>query len=323
VVASLLESPGGLQLGGESRLCTIMMADLRGFTALSERLTASKVVALLNNFLEAMTEVIFAHGGTIDEFLGDAILVVFGAPVSRGDDAQRAVACAVAMQLAMPTVNAKNLADGLPPVEMGIGLHTGEVVAGNIGSKKRAKYGVVGAAVNMTSRIESYTVGGQILVSEETRAACQTGAPLRIDGRLEIEPKGVARAITVYDVGGIGGSYALELPRRDRGLVELAAAVPVRFTVLDGKREGGAPHDGAITRISPGEVEVEAAERVRPLTDLKLELAGDPAAPELPFYGKVLAPTGERVGFCLRFTSLPVEVERYLRGRLATQRSPA
>ena len=284
------------------------------------------MVTLLNNYLEAMTDIISRYGGTIDEFIGDAILVVFGAPVARPDDAQRAVACAVEMHLAMPEVNRKNVAEGLPPVEMGIGLHTGEVVVGNIGSKLRAKYGVVGATVNLTSRVECYTVGGQILVSEETRAACEqgeSGAALRIEGQLEVEPKGFARPITIHDVGGIGGSWALALPRRDSGLIALLAAVPVRFTMIDGKREAGPALPGAILRLSPGEAEVHAETRVRPLTDLRLELAGDPGAPSVPFYGKVLARAGERAGFCLRFTSLPEEVERYLRGRLAAQGSPA
>src|SRR5262249_17935734 len=108
VVASLLESPGGLTLGGETRLVTILMADLRGFTALSEQLAPDKVVAVINNFLEVMTDVIFEHGGTIDEFVGDAILVIFGAPILRADDARRAVACAIEMQNAMARVNERN-----------------------------------------------------------------------------------------------------------------------------------------------------------------------------------------------------------------------
>jgi len=166
VVATLLETPEGTQMGGEKRKVTMMMTDLRGFTTLSERLQPERVVALLNRHLAAMVDIIKAYDGTIDEFIGDAIFVLFGAPVWREDDAERAVACAVAMQLAMAEVNAHNRQDDMPEVEMGIGIHTGQVVVGNIGSPERMKYGVVGSHVNVAARIQSCTTGGQILVSD-------------------------------------------------------------------------------------------------------------------------------------------------------------
>ena len=122
---------------------------------------------------------------------------------SAGGSEGRQVACAVAMQLAMATVNAHNREDGLPEVEMGIGVNTGEVVVGNLGSHKRTKYGIVGTHVNLTARIESYTVGGQILISEATRQ--EVGPILRIAQQIEIEAKGLDGPITVYDVRGIGG----------------------------------------------------------------------------------------------------------------------
>src|SRR5712692_5026563 len=168
VVKSLLESPEGLKLGGERRKITLVMSDLRGFTSMSGRLAPEQVVTMLNHYLGTMVEVIQTYQGTIDEFIGDAIFILFGAPIQRQDDAERAVACAMAMQLAIEGVNAQNRAEGLPEVEMGIGIHTGEVVVGNIGSDKYAKYDVVGSHVNLTARIESCTVGSQILISEAT-----------------------------------------------------------------------------------------------------------------------------------------------------------
>ena len=322
VVASLLETPEGLSLGGEERLVTIMMADLRGFTQLSEGLPADKVVAMLNNFLEEMTDVIFHYEGTIDEFIGDAILVVFGAPVRRDGDAERAVACAVAMQLAMATVNKKNRELGLGDVEMGIGLHTGVVVAGNIGSKKRAKYGVVGPTVNLTGRIESFTVGGQILISEETRNAVATS--LRLDGQLSVDAKGVGRQITLYDVGGIEGVHQLELPRKDAALRALPQPVPVLFSLVEGKRSvmSSVHMAGALVRMTPdlSEAEVSSEVDMAALTDLKLELGA--GAPTQPFYGKILAryPEGDS-GFVLRFTSVPDEVATWLRAQPGLQGS--
>src|SRR5262247_1059754 len=165
VVAQLLDAPEGVELGGVKRKVTILMSDLRAFTALAECLEPQEVMTFLNRYLEAMVEIILAYQGTIIEMLGDGLLVLFGAPLSRDDDAERAVACALAMQLRLADINAPNRQAGLPDVEMGIGIHTGEVVVGNIGSQQRTKYGAVGSAVNLTGRIESYTTGGQILIS--------------------------------------------------------------------------------------------------------------------------------------------------------------
>ena len=209
VVSTVLESPTGLQTGGEKRKITMMMTDLRGFTSLSERLPPERVVALLNRYLTTMVSVIKQYQGTIDEFIGDAIFVLFGAPVWQEDDAERAVACAVAMQIAMSSINEQNLKEDLPELEMGIGIHTGPVVVGNIGSAERMKYGVVGSQVNLTSRIQSCTVGGQILVSETTRQ--EAGRILKIGQQIEVKAKGVEHPITLSEVLGIGGSYKLQL----------------------------------------------------------------------------------------------------------------
>lgn len=201
VVADLLETPTGLHLGGEARRVTVLMADLRGFTSLCEWLAPAQVVALLNNYLGAMSDLVASHGGTVDEFIGDAVLAVFGAPVRHDDDARRAVACAVEMQHVMPGVNARNAAAGLPAVEMGIGLGTGEVVVGNIGSERRAKYGVVGGRVNLTSRIAAHAAGGQILASEATIG--DAGGAVRVGGPTRTAFKGVTGPVIIYEVLGI------------------------------------------------------------------------------------------------------------------------
>src|SRR3989441_10627200 len=209
VVAQLLDAPEGLELGGAKRKVTILMSDLRGFTALAECLEPQEVMTFLNRYLEAMVEVILAYRGTIIEILGDGLLVLFGAPLSRDDDAERAVACALAMQLRLDATNAPNRGAGLPDVDMGIGIHTGEVVVGHIGSQQRTKSGVRGIAVNLTGRIESFTTGGQILISPTTYAA--TAAVLTVSHQLTVEPKGVAAPITLYAVSGIAGTHHLFL----------------------------------------------------------------------------------------------------------------
>ena len=211
VVETILDSPGGLSLGGERREITIMMADIRGFTSISSRLDATEVVTLVNNFLAKMTEVIIRHGGIIDEFIGDAILALFGAPRPLQDHAQKAVACAIEMQLLMDEVNELNEQAGLPRVSAGIGINTGEVVVGNIGSDKRLKYGVVGHNVNFTSRIESYTSGGEVLVSGRTRELC--GDILQVTAEIRVKPKGFDDEVVLSHVGGLGGAYRLSLPR--------------------------------------------------------------------------------------------------------------
>jgi adenylate cyclase len=301
IVDDLLERPDGLNLGGEKREVTVLMADLRGFTSLSENLAPEQVVALLNGFLESMTEIIIAHGGTIDEILGDAVLVIFGAPVRHHDHARRAVSCAVDMQLALPAVNARHQLAGLPAIEMGVGCHTGEVVAGNIGSRRRAKYGVVGSTVNLTARIESHTVGGQILISAATAAAA--GDDLRIDAQLDVRAKGFAGPITAYEIGGIGvGQPAPRLlPERDMNLIELAEMIGVDYAMVDGKRVSDTHFTGWMVRASGCEAEVLCDRPPRAFTDVRLVLARTAGT----LYGKVVPWTRRtQLGFRVRFTAV-------------------
>lgn len=210
VAAHVLSSPEELHLGGERREVTILMSDLRGFTPMSDKLGPEKVVKILNHYLHFMVEIIMKWGGTIDEIIGDALLVIFGAPVTMDDHAKRAARCAIEMQLAMDELNEVLKAEDLIEIQMGIGLNTGEVVVGNIGSEKRMKYSVVGGPVNLTARIEAFTIGGQILASKET---CDLlGPEARIDGKLRVNMKGYSRPVSIYEVGGMGD---LQLPNNE------------------------------------------------------------------------------------------------------------
>jgi adenylate cyclase len=184
-------------MGGERRRITMLTSDIRGFTATAEKLPPEEVIKILNFYLGHMAEVITKYQGTIDEFMGDGILVLFGAPTHRNDDAQRSVACALEMELAMTPVNQQMTAWGFAPLSMGIGINTGEVVVGNIGSEKRTKYGIVGNQVNLTYRIESYTTGGQILISENTLQEAEE--TVIINGTKIVQPKGIQEFITIYD----------------------------------------------------------------------------------------------------------------------------
>jgi adenylate cyclase len=317
VVTSLLDSPEGLQLGGERRRITMLMSDFRGFTSLAERLSPEQVMTIVNLHLGTMVEVITQYQGTIDEFIGDSIFVIFGAPIQRQDDTQRAVACAVAMQLAMHSVNEQLCALALPKVQMGIGVHTGEVVVGNIGSDKRSKYGVVGNHVNLTARIESYTIGGQILISEATQREI---APfLRIAARLEVETKGVDEPLILYDVRGIEGGYALFLPERVETFVSLQETLPIRYSLLEGKYVSEVTSMGAIVALSATGGEVYSDTPVALWSDLKMQITdshGDRLLGSL--YAKVMGYLPEeRAGFWVQFTSVPPELTTFFQELLA------
>jgi adenylate cyclase len=313
VVANLLETPDGLEFGGEKRKVTILMSDLRGFSALSERVSPEIAVEVINFYLEVMTEVISQYHGTINEIMGDGILVMFGAPIARKDDSPRALACAIAMQLAMDKVNQHNQQMNLSSLEMGIGINTGEVLVGNIGSKKRAKYTVLGSPVNLAARIESYTVGGQILVSQDTLN--DVGSIVRVDEKLQIQPKGFQEPITVYEVGGIGGEFNLFVPKKEEVLVVLSQAIPMQYTVLQGKHLGERVFQGKLVKLSTCSAEICSEYPVELLSNLKMNLlTGMEKARGLgDIYAKVVEISADSpTNFCVRFTGIPPEVAALL-----------
>jgi len=210
VMQELIYSPEGLKLGGELKEVTFLISDLRGFTCLSVDLAAQDIVAILNRYLNYMAKIITDNGGTIDEFQGDGILAFFGAPLDFSDDAQRAVTCAVEMQLAMEKFNQEQLALNLPRLEMGIGIHTGTAVVGNIGSEIRAKYGAVGSAINLAFRVESCTKGGQVLLSESTYLLVQDN--ILISDIIKADLKGISETKTLYN---LVSSEGLKLPNTE------------------------------------------------------------------------------------------------------------
>lgn len=315
IVANLLENPEGLKLGGERRKITILTSDIRGFTAISERLPPEEVIKIINLYLGYMADVITQYQGTIDEFMGDGILVLFGAPTVREDDAERAIACALAMQFAMQPVNEKMHQLGLPQLEMGIGINTGEVVVGNIGSEKRTKYGIVGDQVNLTYRIEGYTVGGQIFVTESTLEEVQSD--VITDEQREVQPKGVHKPIMIYEVVGITGKYNLLLSKQEETFFLIPDPLFVRFATLEGKQVDRTIVTGKLVQLSAREalMWVDPTQALPPpLTNLKLNLCftGDEIASDEDVYAKVLEKPAVDNHFYIRFTNRPPEIERQL-----------
>ena len=304
VVANLLESDHGLEIRGERRRVSILMADLRGFTSLTEALAPDDIVSILNTYLATMAEVVQAYQGTIDEFLGDAILAHFGALTTRDDDSERAVACAIAMQLAIEEVNRINRARGLPEVEMGIGVATGEVIVGNLGSEKHSKHTAIGSAVNLASRIEGYTLGGEVLVSQATLE--EIAHLVHIDLVREVWPKGFDASQKVHRVAAIHGRHGLTVPAERARFTELVQRIPVRFALLDGKSVSGHFHLGEIGALSSTGARVHSDAEVSDLAELRIEIVGHDG-PEGVCYAKVVDRGGGRVKeLTVRFTTRAV-----------------
>ena len=260
-----LTTAEGQKSGGQTKNVTILMSDLRGFTALSSKLTAEELIKVLNRYFEAMVVCIQKYHGTVIEFLGDGIFTVFGAPKDLEDHASCAVNCAVEMQKAMPAVNEWNKANGYPELQMGIGINTGDVVVGNIGSEKKMKYGCMGSAVNITGRLESLTVGGQIFITENTARRLTEKLTVITEGAFL--PKGAPEELRYYEIEGIGDNLTGEAGSRNIEWKEQSCDNEYRFYVLEEKKVGATGYTGRITRLSADgryavlEAEPELAER--------------------------------------------------------------
>lgn len=292
IVHDLLEKPDGLALGGKKARISIMMSDLRGFTALSERMDAKELLDMLNHYLGVMTEVIQKHRGTIIEFVGDGIMAVFGAPHYYDDHATCAIAAAVEMQKVMSDINAWNEEQGFPVLQMGIGLNLGEVIVGNIGSERRTKYGITGKEVNLCGRIESFTVGGEVLMSESLKKACKS--PLTIPETREVVPKGAKTPMTVYKVTAIGEPYNISCEHMSEELRRLQSPIDITFFRLQEKN--------ILAKDNAARVVCISAESCVMTTDVELELY-DNIVINLPnnLYGKIIQRQNDE--YLVRFTS--------------------
>lgn len=184
--------------GGENRIATVMFADVRNFTNMSENISASEVLKLLNEYFEIIVDIVFRHGGTVDKYIGDEIMVIWGAPIAHEDDPARAVRACLEIQSELMLFNKKRDEQGLRKIELGIGLNTGSLVAGYIGSTRTMSYSVIGDNVNVAHGLCMAARGSQILISEETRELVKDHFDVKI-----IEPvhtKGKAEPIVAYEL---------------------------------------------------------------------------------------------------------------------------
>ena len=189
---------GQIQLGGAKRRVAILFSDIRGFTSLSERMNPDEIARLLTRYFTAMVEIVFEHGGTLDKFIGDALMALWGAPVGHTGDADRAIRAAVAMQQRLPELNREMADEGFPALEVGIGLDLGDVFAGNIGSERRLEYTVIGDAVNTASRLCAEASPGEVLISECLYRGLTVAPP--VDVLMPLQLKGKASPVPVYRV---------------------------------------------------------------------------------------------------------------------------
>lgn len=198
VVQQMLENPDSFRLGGVNQEITVLFADIRGFTSISENENPERVVALLNQYFSAMSEIIFEHGGTLDKYIGDGLMALFGAPTATPEDARNAVKAAVAMQQRLVTLKAELSEQGFKDLSVGIGLHSGVATVGYIGSERRSEYTAIGDTVNLASRLESNTLGGQILISEATALAAGDIYPLVKNDPLTVKNR--VQPVNLYEV---------------------------------------------------------------------------------------------------------------------------
>lgn len=303
IVAEILDTPDGLKMGGQKKELTIMMSDLRGFTQMCERMEPSDLLRMLNHYFEEMYKEISRYGGCLIEFLGDGMLIVFGAPRPSETHASDAVAAALGMQKRMEEVNRWNEENGYGRLLMGIGIHTAEVIVGNIGSELRTKYGVMGAPVNLTGRIESYTTDGQVLISPATRAAIRE--ELRINRELTVSPKGVKGEITLYDVTAIGAPYGIAIETSEKEMKPLDHPAEIRFFGLDGKHVEAKTRSGQIIAISEDSALFTTDGAVQLYENICIDIGQD-------LYAKIVDAEGS--GWKISFTAKPDAFSSWIAG---------
>jgi adenylate cyclase len=200
VVERVMQQGEDALMVGERKEVTILFSDIRGYTTLTENLGAAQVVSLLNQYFETMVEAVFNHDGTLDKFIGDALMAVFGAPLPLENHAWMAVRAALDMRRRLEIFNTRRIKSGQPQIRIGIGISTGDVVSGNIGSHKRMDYTVIGDAVNLSSRLEGVTkeYGCDIVLSEFTYALCRDRIWVRELDRIRV--KGKHEAVNIYEL---------------------------------------------------------------------------------------------------------------------------
>lgn len=233
-LSKILTDDGYPEIGVHTKNTTILLSDIRGFSAIAESFPATDVVKLLNRYFDCMGNIINSYNGRIDKLMGDSIMVVFGIPEEMPNDVENAIACAIEMQMAMTELNIGNQALDLPELFMGIGINTGSVVAGELGSKHYHEHTIIGDEVNLTSRIEAQCLRGQILISDNTFKHCKSFVEVGPPNKVQV--KGARDAVDLYELFSTEKPRSMGVPRREgRKSPRIKVNMPVVFQNLAGK----------------------------------------------------------------------------------------
>jgi adenylate cyclase len=257
------------------REVSILFADLRGFSAIAATHAIDVVVHLLNRCFGTMVDIIARHYGTVDKFMGDAIMVIFGGdPAKPHDHARRALLCAIEMQIAMDELRALHLQQNVPEMYMGIGISTGKVVSGLIGSDAYRAYTIIGEEVNIASRIEALSLRGQILMSEATYAHCRDF--VQASEPMEVHVKGKTELVRVREALGIP-ALGKAVPRQDvRKSPRVAVQLELEYAIVEGKVVGNKTSRGVVRDLSYHGLQAELQQPLPRHAELKLAFAIPP-----------------------------------------------
>jgi adenylate cyclase len=275
----------------EHKQVSILLSDLRGFTALTERCSASDVIQLLNRYFSRMCEVIFRYNGTIDKFMGDGIMVLFGAPDTERDDLVRAIACATEMQCVMSEVNEVNRQLGMPQLFMGIGINTGEVVAANVGSDLHREYTVIGDHVNLASRIEAHSLRGQVLLSQHSYDLAKEF--IEVGDIREVLVKGKREPVKLFELKATRLPQPMAVPMREvRKSARVPTDMPLAFQIVADKQVLPEMRHGQIADISYSGMLVLLKAPLPANTEIKFSVALSLLSPAITdVYARVLRAT--------------------------------
>lgn len=276
------------QREADKKRVTILLSDLRGFTSVSEKYTALEIMEVLNRYLARMCEIIIEHDGIIDKFMGDAIMVLFDKESEQQSSVEQAIACAIEMQLAMDELNEENRANGFEPLYMGIGINTGEVVAGYLGSSLHSEYTVIGDQVNLASRVEAHSLRGQILLSENSYRLAREH--IEIGNVNVVNVKGKREPVRMFELRSINRPKLLTTPVREiRGGPRVDVDLPIKFQILREKDVLPEIYRGGIRDIGYGGMYMQSPVAIEAFADIKATISLSMMSGELTdIYAKVL-----------------------------------
>ena len=296
---------------GDRNQIAVLMCDLRGFSAKAEELPPDELMVLLNRFFGAMVEVIARYKGTVIEFMGDAILAIFGAPVENERYAESAVAAAISMQNAMKDINAFCEERKMFQLEMGVGVHCGEAFVGNVGTEKMMRYNVIGRVVNECSRIESCSIGGQVLISETILNQLTCG--VTIENHLSVEAKGIRQPLQIYEVSALDGEYACSLEKMEEVIYPVMEESVLELYYIKDKMLSTVPMITLLKYINAHsavvEVVEEAEQELMVRDDVEVRMKDEDGLCFSGVYAKVVEINEREIG--LRFTHLNKKVEEF------------